>query len=96
MRPIPMRFAWIGVRDISESTSVTMATWLQTTLGSGREVWMVRYPLAPSRNGQKDRRGERPTERRAETQPGRNGAKVCACVRVMAQMMIDIQGTEGK
>jgi hypothetical protein len=34
-------FAMTGVRDITESTTVKMSTWMETTLGSGREVWMM-------------------------------------------------------
>eukprot|EP01043_Picozoa_sp_COSAG02_P011757 COSAG02_NODE_439_length_22308_cov_18.013508_3_plen_66_part_00 len=34
-------FAMTGVRDISESTTVKMSTWMETILGSGREVWMM-------------------------------------------------------
>jgi hypothetical protein len=34
-------FELAGVRDISESTTVKMSTWMETTLGSGREVWMM-------------------------------------------------------
>jgi hypothetical protein len=30
-----------GVRDISESTSVTMATWIEATLGGDKDVWMM-------------------------------------------------------
>ena len=30
-----------GVRDVSESTSVTMATWLADTLAADGEVWMM-------------------------------------------------------
>ena len=30
-----------GVRDVSESTSVTMSTWLAETLGADGEVWMM-------------------------------------------------------